>query len=157
MVYDNMRVALAKYVGRHEKEPTVALLQLRGHYGFSHRFCNAYRGNEKGHVERSVEYIRRKAFGLKYQFSDISEAESWLFCWSPGWNIGSKGGLNDPYILIKPILFSLGIPSVNADILQSNSSFFLLFSFTLTPHLQKLIIDKNLNFNQIKLSKKYFS
>ena len=79
MVYDNMRVALAKYVGRHEKEPTVALLQLRGHYGFSHRFCNAYRGNEKGHVERSVEYIRRKAFGLKYQFRDISEAESWLF------------------------------------------------------------------------------
>jgi hypothetical protein len=79
MVYDNMRVAVAKYVGRHEKEPTLSLLQLRGHYGFSHRFCNAYRGNEKGHVERSVEYIRRKAFGLKHQFSDISEAEAWLF------------------------------------------------------------------------------
>jgi hypothetical protein len=79
MVYDNMRVAVAKYIGKHEKEPTVSLLQLRGHYGFSHRFCNAYRGNEKGHVERSVEYIRRKAFGLKYQFRDISEAEEWLF------------------------------------------------------------------------------
>jgi transposase len=79
MVYDNMRVAVAKYVGRHEKEPTVSLLQLRGHYGFSHRFCNAYRGNEKGHVERSVEYIRRKAFGLKDHFTDIKEAEEWLF------------------------------------------------------------------------------
>ena len=79
MVYDNMRVAIAKYVGNHEKEPTVSLLQLRGHYGFSHRFCNAYRGNEKGHVERSVEYIRRKAFGLKDHFSDVDEAGVWLF------------------------------------------------------------------------------
>ncbi len=78
MVYDNMRVAVAKFVGLHEKEPTRALLQLRGHYSFSHRFCNAYRGNEKGHVERSVEYIRRKAFGLKDRFADTSEAELWL-------------------------------------------------------------------------------
>lgn len=65
MVYDNMRVAVAKFVGKHEKEPTQALLQLRGHYGFRHRFCNIYSGNEKGHVERSVEYVRRKAFGVK--------------------------------------------------------------------------------------------
>ena len=78
MVYDNMRVAVSKFVGPHEKEPTRALLQLRGHYSFSHRFCNAYRGNEKGHVERSVEYIRRKAFGLKDRFPDIEEAELWL-------------------------------------------------------------------------------
>jgi hypothetical protein len=59
MVYDNMRVAVAKFIGKHEKEPTRALLQLKGHYQFVHRFCNAYSGNEKGHVERSVEYIRR--------------------------------------------------------------------------------------------------
>jgi transposase len=78
MVYDNMRVAVAKFVGLHEKEPTKALLQLRGHYSFTHRFCNAYRGNEKGHVERSVEYVRRKAFGMKDQFADIREAEAWL-------------------------------------------------------------------------------
>ena len=78
MVYDNMRVAVSRFVGTHEKEPTDALLQLRGHYGFTHRFCNAYRGNEKGHVERSVEYVRRKAFGLKDHFSDLCEAEEWL-------------------------------------------------------------------------------
>ena len=78
MVYDNMRVAVAKFIGPHEKEPTRALLQLRGHYSFSHRFCNAFRGNEKGHVERSVEYIRRKAFALKDRFTDVEEAEIWL-------------------------------------------------------------------------------
>lgn len=78
MVYDNMRVAVSRFVGFHEKEPTRALLQLRGHYCFSHRFCNAYRGNEKGHVERSVEYVRRKAFGLKDSFNDLREAEQRL-------------------------------------------------------------------------------
>ena len=78
MLYDNMRVAVAKFVGSHEKQPTRALLQLRGHYQFTHRFCNIYRGNEKGHVERSVEYIRRKAFGLKNSFATLEEAEAWL-------------------------------------------------------------------------------
>jgi transposase len=78
MVYDNMRVAVSRFVGLHEKEPTRALLQLRGHYQFSHRFCNIYRGNEKGHVERSVEYVRRKAFALKDAFASTSEAQDWL-------------------------------------------------------------------------------
>jgi transposase len=78
MVYDNMRVAVSKFIGPHEKEPTRALLELRGHYHFSHRFCNSYRGNEKGHVERSVEYIRRKSFAVKCHFTDVEEATAWL-------------------------------------------------------------------------------
>ena len=78
MVYDNMRVAVAKFVGKHEKEPTRALLQLKGHYQFDHRFCNAYSGNEKGHVERSVEYIRRKAFGFKSDFASFEQARQYL-------------------------------------------------------------------------------
>jgi transposase len=78
MVYDNMRVAVAKFVGKHHKEPTQALLNLRGHYQFNHRFCNAYRGNEKGHVERSVEYVRRKAFGINDGFTSVEEANKHL-------------------------------------------------------------------------------
>ena len=78
MVYDNMRVVVARFVGRKEKEPTQALVNLKGHYRFNHRFCNAYRGNEKGHVERSVEYIRRKAFGFKDEFSSIDQAREHL-------------------------------------------------------------------------------
>lgn len=78
MVYDNMRVAVAKFVGKYEKEPTRALLNLRGHYQFNHRFCNAYRGNEKGHVERSVEYVRRKAFGIKDNFTSVAAANQHL-------------------------------------------------------------------------------
>lgn len=78
MNYDNMRVAIAEFVGTHEKKPTVALLQLSTFYGFSFRFCNIYCGHEKGHVERSVEYIRRKAFARKDLFDTINGAQNYL-------------------------------------------------------------------------------
>lgn len=78
MVYDNSRVAVKRFVGINEKEPTEALLKLSIYYGFRFRFCNIYAGNEKGHVERSVEYVRRKAFAFKDRFSSIEEANDYL-------------------------------------------------------------------------------
>jgi transposase len=77
-VYDNMRVAVSQFVGKTEKQPTAALLELSRWYQFEWRFCNTYRGNEKGHVERSVEYIRRKVFAFKDSFSSIEEAQEYL-------------------------------------------------------------------------------
>lgn len=74
MVYDNTRVAVAKFVGRGEKEPTEALLKLSLYYGFKFRFCNNYRANEKGHAERSVEYIRRRIFSKRDEFASVEEA-----------------------------------------------------------------------------------
>lgn len=78
IVYDNTRVAVAKFVGHTEKTPTDALIKLSIYYKFDFRFCNAYSGNEKGHVERSVEYIRRKAFSSDTIFTTLSEANSHL-------------------------------------------------------------------------------
>jgi transposase-like protein len=74
MVYDNMKVAVAKFVGRTEKEATIALKQLSVYYGFKFRFCNIASGNEKGHVERSVEFIRRKAFACLNVFESVELA-----------------------------------------------------------------------------------
>ncbi|WP_240503538.1 hypothetical protein [Natranaerobius trueperi] len=62
LVYDNTRVAVKKFVGLSEKEPTESLLKLSLYYGFDFRFCNAKSGWEKGHVERSVEYCQKKSF-----------------------------------------------------------------------------------------------
>lgn len=62
MVYDNARVMVACFVGHSEKEPTEALLKLSLYYGFRFRFINTYQAHEKGHVERSMEYLRRKIF-----------------------------------------------------------------------------------------------
>lgn len=77
-VYDNMRVAVKRFVGRSSKEPTRAMLQLSGYYKFRYRFCNAGKGNEKGHVERSVELLRRKAFSRRYEFKSLAEANKHL-------------------------------------------------------------------------------
>lgn len=77
MVYDNMRVAVASFVGG--KRPTDALLRLERAYGFVHRFCNIRSGNEKGHVERSVEYVRREAFCTRDTFESVEEANQWLY------------------------------------------------------------------------------
>jgi len=78
MVYDNMRTAVKRMVSKGEKEPTEALSNLKGHYCFKHRFCNYYRGNEKGHVERSVEYVRRKSFSSSVHFDSLQEAQGHL-------------------------------------------------------------------------------
>lgn len=80
MVYDNMRVAVKKFVGLHEKEPTKALTELSIYYGFNFRFTNIARGNEKGHVERSVEYVRRKVFSEPGcdKFDTLADANCFL-------------------------------------------------------------------------------
>ncbi len=48
------------------------------YYGFNYRFCNARRGNEKGHVEKSLEYVRRKVFSKKDNFKTLEEANKYL-------------------------------------------------------------------------------
>ncbi|OFW54401.1 MAG: hypothetical protein A2163_02195 [Actinobacteria bacterium RBG_13_35_12] len=78
MVYDNVRVIVARFVGRSEKEPTEALLKLSIYYGFHFRFTNSYQAHEKGHVERSVEYLRRKIFSKRDEFSSVEEARQYF-------------------------------------------------------------------------------
>ena len=77
MVYDNMRVAVKEFVEK-DKIPTDALLRMKDYYNFEHRFCNIRSGNEKGHVERSVEIVRRKAFCVKDHFDNYDAAQAWL-------------------------------------------------------------------------------
>ncbi len=46
IVYDNMKVAVKKFVEPTEKEPTAALLKMSIYYGFNFRFCNVRAGND---------------------------------------------------------------------------------------------------------------
>ena len=77
MVYDNMRTAVRSFTGG-EKKATIELSQLEGYYGFKHLFCNVRSGNEKGHVERAVEILRRKAFSSRDHFDSLDEANEHL-------------------------------------------------------------------------------
>ncbi len=81
MTYDNMSVAVKRFVGPSEKEPTEALTELSLYYGFQFRFCNIRSGHEKGHVERSVEYVRRRVYsepGCDI-FDSLEEANAFLY------------------------------------------------------------------------------
>ena len=80
VVYDNMKVAVARFVGHSEKEPTDALLEMSAYYGFQYRFCNVRRGNEKSHVERSVDVVRHATFiePGNDRFASLEEANAHL-------------------------------------------------------------------------------
>ena len=78
VVYDNMRVAVAKFLGKGEKEATIALQSISKYYGFNYRFCNVRRGNEKGHVEKSVDVARSRAFKENIEFESTAEANKHL-------------------------------------------------------------------------------
>ncbi len=58
ITYDNTKTAVAKIVGPRERELTREFLRLKSYYLFGSHFCLVRRPNEKGHVERLVEYAR---------------------------------------------------------------------------------------------------
>ena len=108
VVYDNMRVAVRKFISKTEKEPTEELLRLSLYYRYKFRFCNVRSGNEKGHVERSVEVVRRKAFSKKDTFASLDEANEYLLNVCEGLNNKTTLGKDkSPYELFleeKPTL-----------------------------------------------------
>lgn len=76
--YDNMKVAVRRFIGPFEKEATSGLLSIATYYGFNFSFCNVRKGNEKGHVEKSVGTIRTAAFGMREDFDNLTEANNYL-------------------------------------------------------------------------------
>lgn len=76
MVYDNMKVAVI--LDDKTKKPTDALMRMGTFYKFTWRFCNARAGWEKGNVERSVDYVRGRAFTTRVDFASMSDAQEWL-------------------------------------------------------------------------------
>ena len=79
VVYDNMRVAVKEFTQKgKENIPTKTLVEMSNFYNYDYVFCNEYSPNEKGSVERSVEVIRRKAFGKKDEFNSLEEAQEYL-------------------------------------------------------------------------------
>lgn len=115
LVYDNMRVAVRKFVGYSIKEPTEALLELSNYYKFNFRFCNIAKGNEKGHVERSVEFVRRKAFSKNISFSSLEEANAHLLKTleilnNTGQQLSGGKTANELFESEKPHLYKAPIP-----------------------------------------------
>lgn len=64
LLYDNLRSVVLERRGEgihfHPK-----ILELAGHYHFAPRPCHVARGNEKGRVERAIQYIRHSFFAAR--------------------------------------------------------------------------------------------
>ena len=64
LVYDNLRSAVLERAGAAIRfHPR--LLELAGHYHFAPRPCTPGRGNEKGKVERQIQYLRHAFFAAR--------------------------------------------------------------------------------------------
>jgi hypothetical protein len=57
------------------------ILELAGHYHFAPKPCAPYRGNEKGKVERTIQYLRHSFFAAR-RYASIDDLNAQLAEWS---------------------------------------------------------------------------
>ena len=71
LVYDNLKSAVLERQGSAIRfHPR--LLELAGHYHFAPRPCTPGRGNEKGKIERQIQYLRHAFFAAR-AFADVDD------------------------------------------------------------------------------------
>ena len=56
--YDNTKIAVSKFIDSRYRKLTSEFERLKSHYLFESHFCLVRRPNEKGHVERLLDYAR---------------------------------------------------------------------------------------------------
>ena len=79
ILYDNLKSVVLERQGDHIRfHPQ--LLEFAGHYHFAPRPCAPYRGNEKGKVERQIQYLRHAFFAAR-RFSSVSDLNAQLADW----------------------------------------------------------------------------
>jgi transposase len=79
LVYDNLRSAILERAGTAIRfHPR--LLELAGHYHFAPRPCTPGRGNEKGKVERQIQYLRHAFFAAR-TFVDVDDLNAQFRRW----------------------------------------------------------------------------
>ena len=79
LVYDNLRTAVLDRRGA-AVQFHPRLLELAGHYHFAPRPCTPGRGNEKGKVERQIQYLRHAFFAAR-PFRDLDDLNAQFRRW----------------------------------------------------------------------------
>jgi len=82
LLYDNLKSAVVER--RRDAirfHPT--LLEFSGHYRFEPRPVAVARGNEKGRVERAIQYVRRSFFAAR-EWSDLEDLNAQATTWCTG-------------------------------------------------------------------------
>lgn len=80
LLYDNLKSVVLERMGDHIRfHPR--LLEFAGHYHFAPKPCAPYRGNEKGKVERTIQYLRHGFFAAR-RFSTVEDLNAQLADWT---------------------------------------------------------------------------
>lgn len=82
VLYDNLKCVVLERVGDHIRYHP-RLLELAGHYHFAPKPCAVYRGNEKGRVERTIQYLRSSFFAAR-SFHSVTDLNLQLAAWISG-------------------------------------------------------------------------
>jgi len=79
LLYDNLKSVVLERVGDHVRfHPRI--IELAGHYHFAPKPCAPYRGNEKGKVERAIQYLRHSFFAAR-RYSSLDDLNAQLAEW----------------------------------------------------------------------------
>jgi transposase len=79
ILYDNLKSVVIERVGEHIRfHPQI--LECAGHYHFAPVPCAPYRGNEKGKVERTIQYLRHGFFAAR-RFTSVDDLNGQLTDW----------------------------------------------------------------------------
>ncbi|HYC21121.1 MAG TPA: IS21 family transposase [Candidatus Bathyarchaeia archaeon] len=79
ILYDNLKSVVLERAGDHIRF-NEAMLFFAGHYHFAPKPCAPYRGNEKGKVERTIQYLRDGFFAAR-RFSSVQDLNAQLAAW----------------------------------------------------------------------------
>ena len=80
LLYDNLKSVVLDRQGDHvQYHPR--LLELAGHYHFAPKPCAPYRANEKGKVERAIQYLRHSFFAARH-FRDVDDLNAQVASWT---------------------------------------------------------------------------
>ena len=79
ILYDNLKSVVLERHGDHVRFHE-HLLDFAGHYHFAPKPCAPYRGNEKGKVERTIQYLRHAFFAAR-RFSSVDDLNAQLAEW----------------------------------------------------------------------------
>jgi len=77
--FDNLSAAVKKVLPNGERQLTEEFQNFVLHYGFECEFCNPNSGNEKGHVEAMVKYVRNNFLLPSLQVLDLDELNKTLW------------------------------------------------------------------------------
>lgn len=79
LLYDNLKSVVLERIGDHVRfHPRI--LELAGHYHFAPQPCAVRRGNEKGKVERAIQYLRHGFFAAR-RYSSLADLNHQLAEW----------------------------------------------------------------------------